>query len=241
MGIGVHYYSGGKRRAFSLDGVPDAGSEIDAILRGGAEPAHRAPVRAKHPSGKVRVSSGDVPEFIEDKLSGSLAQSLNGKICLEGEEQETQVDGRKVYCSRDGRRGWGDLNDIDMPESGVLIGPEAGYSDVEADTGTHKLNGAGFAITMIARVAMAQIEVAGSPKDAVYAFARTLRFTPNGRLFEISPEKRQLLGLFRSGGAPAGWTCTPEFNTEDELTGLTFENADVSKHVAVEECEWGEE
>jgi hypothetical protein len=244
MSIGVKYYSGGKRKAFDLDGVPSDGSEADTLLRSGVA-SGRLPRSVVRPlPGKVKTGLGDVPEFIGEKLGGSLVESLNGKICLQGEEHEMQPEGRKVYGTRDGQRGWFGLSEIDAAGSCVRVGPETGYSDTEADTTIHRENGSGFDVSVIARTVLAQIEVAGTPAQGIYAFSRVMRFTPGGRLFEIGPEKRQLLGLIRagSGNGAAEWACTPAFDGNGKLTSLTFENAaeSVTKVVPVEECEWAQ-
>lgn len=200
MGIGVKYYNSGNRKAFNLDGVPAEGSEEDRLIRGEFD-KHAAQSRRKMTvQGKTRVSMGDMPEFIGDKLGGSLVESLGGKICLHGEETDMSPEGRRVYGSRDGRRGWFGMDDIDAPGACVKIGPEAGFSDVEADTAMHRSNGGGFEISVSARAVLANIEIAGFPAQGVYAFTRKLRFTPGGRLFEIGPEQRQLLGIVRGGG-----------------------------------------
>lgn len=248
MGIGVKYYSGNIRKSFNVEGVPPAGSDLDGFVRHSkmlAENGLKGFIgRGKSNTLKSMPNVADLPGLSGEKLCGSLVESLNGKICLSGEENETQPDGRRVYGAVNGQRGWHKINDIDSPVSCVRVGPEAGYCDVEADTSTRNVNeNTGFELSVDSRVVLAEIDMAGIPNQAVYSFSRTLRFTPGGRLFEIGPEKRQLIGIVSfARDRIQEWSCSPTFDEESgELTGLTFKKAgekDEDAHVVpVEPCD----
>jgi hypothetical protein len=246
MGIGVHYFSGGKRKSFDLPGVPAAGSEADRMLR--------IPKRdgAGH---AVKLDETDTPGFLSDKLSGSIS-SFGGRVCLKGEEVDGNPMGKKVYATVDGARGWFPLSAVDPAGVGSIVGPDPGFSSVEADTRSFKLDGSGFGVNVCSRVVMAPIDVAGHEQTAIYAFFRAIIFSPLGRVIEIGPEKRQMLGMFKQGGGGSSKFGVRPIFDGDVLSSLDFgtssdleaydESADAYasenvKRVDVEPCDEEEE
>jgi hypothetical protein len=220
MGIGVHYFSGGKRKSFDLPGVPAAGSEADRMLR--------IPKRdgAGH---AVKLDETDTPGFLSDKLSGSIS-SFGGRVCLKGEEVDGNPMGKKVYATVDGARGWFPLSAVDPAGVGSIVGPDPGFSSVEADTRSFKLDGSGFGVNVCSRVVMAPIDVAGHEQTAIYAFFRAIIFSPLGRVIEVGPEKRQLLGMIQTLGGSSKFSVRPVF-VEDVLSRLDFgTDADLSTY-----------
>lgn len=248
MGIGVTYYGGNVRKIFDVDSVPQEGSDLHNLIRGTQARASGAMTRAQPRHKGFKPDVEDMPGMASEKFSGSLVEAMDGRVCLEGEESGTIAGGNRIYSMAEGKRGWRTIEEIDASKSTFRVGPEAGYSNVEADNGSHRSGGnTGFSFNVVSRVTMQPEDVAGKSVNVLYAFYRSISFTPSGRALEISKEKRQLLGYVMGGGGgtteeESGWLCVPSFSG-DTLVSLTFTNEkeSVSHVVPVEGCQWAQQ
>lgn len=212
MGIGISYTGhDGKTRRFASG--EDARSFLDSM--GAAAKRHtgdalrdamaRIPSAMKMQQNKASVMPG-----------GSVVDSQNG-LCLRGEEQSPLIEGKRVFASVNGSKGFKTLSEIDPPGSAPVCGPMFGCDSEDEDAGESH-GGEAVRIPFVSRTKMSIDETTGMV--VLYEFVREMAFSPEGRMVGCTKERRRVVGSFmpgEGGGGNGKYGARPMFVGESSL------------------------
>ena len=199
MGIGGISYTDGRGRRKNLD--VDSLEEFKRQF--GAAP-HAARRRAMPPL-PVPESGGDAPK--PETMPGSAVVETPHGLALKGEENDPTVQGKKVYGSVDGVKGYHTLDEIDpVPGGGRRLGHDDAASEAADDTpdgdSVDGFDGCPVSVPFVSRVS-----VTGGENGVyeIYQFQRETRYSAGRRAGAVTAEKKLEIGTIvaRGGGSDA--------------------------------------
>lgn len=230
MGIGVNYIgSGGGRKTFDLDGVPEAGSEAAGTLGasfmpvpqlGNFQPMGELPsmpsLADDADKGKVKIDDGDTPDVLSRKLApnGSI-MAQGGQLMLRGDD--TCGGGRQIYGTNNGIRGFFPLHQFDPFGGGTLLDckgeiPDAHFAEMNGQIGARVRIG-GRTVLKLVVTKDEETNDGKAPKTHKFVdvkeFYRLADITPNGRIVKVSEEIEQSLLMFEVGGGGGKYGVRP--------------------------------
>jgi len=184
----------GKRRQIDLSAAassPDGfRSLMDSLSQyGTSRPRRNAPVVPPLPMSGSTAQNEKSRE--RQPMPGSAIVDTRNGLALRGEEDNPLVEGKKVYGSVDGRKGYHTLDELDpVAQGGIRIGAAAHQeSDVAAESPNtdqiHGFDGRPYRYSFVSRLA-----VTGADEGIVnvFAFEREESLSPGRRVGGISPE-----------------------------------------------------
>lgn len=191
MGIGGCWYTGpdGRRRRVEVSSRED--------FRDPAAGA-RAPARPPAPAGIPPARRGaGAPR---PPMPGSAVTEAGGSLCLRGEEASPLVEGRRVYGSVDGRKGFHTLDEVDPgPGGGPRAGAPFGCADPAPSGGCAAPGPGGVTVPAVSRLRLER----DCGVCTLYLYEGDLNFTPGRRLGSTGGERMLEVGTWLDGGRDA--------------------------------------
>lgn len=193
MGIGVSYTGhGGKRRDFSLEGVPKPGEAADRLLG--------------DTTSRVREALAMIPQHREQERGadgvkvhprGSVKDSREG-ICLKGEEFRPPKDD-EIYSVVKGERGFHRLKDIDPAVQAARLGD----TGVGGDSADSNKAGEDDAVRWQTLSRLAR-ETDNQGGLWLCQYERDVCKTKAGRVVSVSEERKTVVCELPQGGGDGG-------------------------------------
>lgn len=189
MGIGVSYTGhGGKRRDFSLEGVPKPGEAADRLLGDTTSRVREALAMIPQHREKERGADG-----VKVHPRGSVKDSQEG-ICLKGEEFRPPKDD-EIYSVVRGERGFHRLKDIDPAGQAARLGD----TGVGGDSADSNKAGEDDAVMWQTVTRLAQ-ETDNQGGLWLCQYERDVCKTKSGRIVLVSEERRTVVCELPQGG-----------------------------------------
>lgn len=191
----------GKRRQIDLSAAaasPDGfRSLMDSLSQSGtSRPRRNAPVVPPLPmSGST--AQNEKPRESQLMPGSAIVDTRNG-LALRGEEDNPLVEGKKVYGSVDGRKGYHTLDQID-PDigGGRRVGPPQTTDDEDENTDSlDGFNGEGMTVPSLTRLHFSQIGRVCTLKQ----YESERKFSPGRRLAGASAEISREVATWLAGG-----------------------------------------
>ena len=196
MGIGVSYTGhGGKRRDFSLEGVPKPGEAADRLLGDTTSRVREALAMIPQHREKERGADG-----VKVHPRGSVKDSQEG-ICLKGEEFRPPKDD-EIYSVVKGERGFHRLKDIDPAGQAARLGD----TGVGGDSADSNKAGEDDAVIWQTLTRLAQ-ETDNQGGLWLCQYERDICKTKAGRVVSVSEERKTVVCELPQGGG--GSTTVP--------------------------------
>lgn len=207
----------GKRRQIDLSAAaasPDGfRSLMDSLSQGGAtRPRRNAPVVPPLPM-PGSAARNEKPRESQPMPGSAIVDTRNG-LALRGEENNPLVEGKKVYGSVDGRKGYHTLDQIDPDVGGGRrVGPPQTTDDEdESNDSMDGFNGEGMTVPSLTRLHFSQIGRVCTLKQ----YESERKFSPGRRLAGASPEISRVVATWLAGGEEEGVTPHPFDIEQDE-------------------------
>jgi hypothetical protein len=152
---------------------------------------------AQDKEGKVKLNALDMrPGTLDKKLMpGSAVVASHSGLCLEGEQQNPSIIGTKLYGSKDGKKGYYGIDEIDPPETGARVGV-LGEGGPQPDTSTAKM-GEAFTFQVASRTA---IEIDDLGRKILVEYDKDVQDTACGRTHTVTEERRRIVGIINDKG-----------------------------------------
>ena len=207
----------GKRRQIDLSAAaasPDGfRSLMDSLSQSGASrPRRNAPVVPPLPMpGSTAQNEG--PRERQPMPGSAIVDTRNG-LALRGEEDNPLVEGKKVYGSVDGRKGYHTLDQIDPDVGGGRrVGPPQTTDDEdESNDSLEGFNGKGMTVPSLTRLHFSQIGRVCTLKQ----YESERKFSPGRRLAGASAETSREVATWLAGGEDESTTPHPFDIEQDE-------------------------
>lgn len=198
----IYVGNDGKRRdidisaaAASPGGFKNLMDSLGAGVPGQSRARRNAPVMPPLPGiGNAHVPHGGSGA----PMPGSAIVDTQQGLALRGEEGNPLVEGKKVYSSVDGRKGYHTLDEIDpVPGGGRRVGPPQTTDDPEEDgDSVDGFDGKGVTVPSLTRLHFEQVGRVCTLKQ----FESERAYSPGRRLANVSPETSREVATWLAGG-----------------------------------------
>lgn len=207
----------GKRRQIDLSAAaasPDGfRSLMDSLSQSGASrPRRNAPVVPPLPM-PGSTAQNEKPRESQPMPGSAIVDTRNG-LALRGEENNPLVEGKKVYGSVDGRKGYHTLDQVDPDVGGGRrVGPPQTTDDEDENTDSlDGFNGEAVTVPSLTRLHFDQIGRVCTLKQ----YESERKFSPGRRLAGVSSEISRVVATWLAGGEEEGVTPHPFDIEQDE-------------------------
>lgn len=225
MSIGVSYTGhDGRRESFSVQGAEDAAARMSGLagrsmqesmndtqglLRAARRTGAARPPQMPQQSSRERVMTG-----------GSVVRSVDGSLCLRGEEVSPLIPGIKMFGANNGSKGFFSLDEMDPPVHGAVVGRGVGDENQSRDANDARRDIPDG--TAWAERVQTDTQAEQDPATGLITFYKYFRlnfYSALGRVIGCSAEWREVLFAFVPGGAGGGrWEIRPVKDSSGHVT-----------------------
>ena len=228
--IGVSFTGyDGRKSSFSVQGAEDAASRMAGLtgssLRETMSDAQGLLRMARKPGAQQQTPT---PAQKRERVmpGGSVVRTLDGAICLRGEELNPLVPGTKVFGANNGDKGFFSFDEIDPPVRGAVVGKEVGDGSQSLDPDGAKRDAPdGTAWSMRVQTDERADKDNATGLITVFKYFRLLHFSAAGRIIGCSDEWREVALAFLGGGG-GRWEVRPVKDENDQVTEFLFGSSD---------------